>query len=145
METLQIEGQTNQAPLTGGCRYPAQRELAEAQDFFDDANDRFDSALAQAVDGFANLGPELVGHLDSWTGILWRRCRLLNKVGLPVPVMGFASRGNIGVDASGLHLGDIAFAKVTIVQRCRFWLSQFSRDRIQCGNRIPVIVGQWLL
>ncbi len=52
MEALEIEGQTNQAPLTGSLD-TSQRELAEAEHLLDDADYRFDGAFACAVDGFA--------------------------------------------------------------------------------------------
>ncbi len=52
METLEIEGQTDQTPFTGYCLDTSQRELAEAQPLFDDPDHRFDGAFACPVDRF---------------------------------------------------------------------------------------------
>ena len=65
----------------------------------------------QEVDGFANLGSELVSHLDRWAGVLWRGCRLLGKVGSPISVMWFASSGNVWVNTPCLDFSDVVFAK----------------------------------
>jgi len=130
MQTLQIEGQAHQTPLACGRRQPPQRKLAEAQDFFDDANDRFHSALAQAVDGFANLGLELVSHLDRETGIFRRGCGQFGKIGFPTSVMRFASSGDVGVKAPCFTGSDVICAKVTIVHRRRIGRAQLSRNRV---------------
>ena len=53
MEALEIERQTDQAPLARRRRDPPQGELAEAQHLLDDADHRFNRAFACAVDGFA--------------------------------------------------------------------------------------------
>ena len=45
MEALEIEGQTDQAPLESFGQFTAQGELAEAQHLLDDADHRFDGAL----------------------------------------------------------------------------------------------------
>ena len=49
MQTFQIESQADQAPLASGGGQAAQGELAEAQDFFDEANYRLYRAFAQPV------------------------------------------------------------------------------------------------
>src|SRR5947209_4724919 len=73
MKALEIERQTDQAPLARRRREPTQVELAEAQHLFDDADHRFDGAFACPVDGFAQRGSQLVGHLDLRAGVLrWR-------------------------------------------------------------------------
>src|SRR4030065_1811056 len=59
VQPFQVPGQAHQAPLAGCSRQTPQRELAKAQDFLDDANHRFDSALAQAIDGLTEDGPQL--------------------------------------------------------------------------------------
>src|SRR5207237_1523763 len=53
MEALEIERQTDQAPLARRRRDPTQGELAEAQHLFDDADYRFDRAFAYPIDRFA--------------------------------------------------------------------------------------------
>src|SRR5258708_3307860 len=73
MEALEIESQTDQAPLASRRQFPAQGELTEAEHLLDDADHRFDGTFACAVDGFAQGGLELVGHLDLGTGVHgWR-------------------------------------------------------------------------
>src|SRR5260221_5326151 len=99
MEALEIEGQTDQTPLTCCCLDTSQRELAEAQHLFDDANHRFDGTFACSIDRFAQGGSELVGHLDLGTGLLsWRireRCGTLRPSGM----MGITTSGAVRVDA----------------------------------------------
>ena len=56
MEALEIEGQTDQAPLASGGQFTAQGELAEAQHLLDDADHQFDGAFACPVDRFAQRG-----------------------------------------------------------------------------------------
>jgi len=46
MQSLEIETQTNQTPFSGNFLQAAQRKLAEAQDFFDDADHGFHSAFS---------------------------------------------------------------------------------------------------
>ena len=62
MEALEIESETNQAPLASRRSDPSQGELAEAENLFDDPDDRFDGAFACSVDRFAQGGLELVRH-----------------------------------------------------------------------------------
>jgi len=64
MEALEIESQTDQTPLTGSSLFTAQGELAETQHLLDDPDHRLDRAFACAIDGFAQRGLELVGHLE---------------------------------------------------------------------------------
>ena len=47
MEALEIESQTDQAPLASRRQFPAQGELTEAEHLLDDANHRFDGAFAR--------------------------------------------------------------------------------------------------
>lgn len=49
VQSFEIESQANQAPFASGRLQATQRELAEAQDFLDDADDGFNRALTQAV------------------------------------------------------------------------------------------------
>ena len=53
MEALEIERQTDQAPLACRRPDPTQGELAEAEHLLDDADHRFDGTLARAIDSFA--------------------------------------------------------------------------------------------
>src|SRR5256885_12051468 len=75
MEALEIERQTDQAPLARRRRDPTQGELAEAKYLLDDADHRFDRAFACPVDRFAQRGSQLVGHLDLCARVLRRRLR----------------------------------------------------------------------
>lgn len=61
MEALEIEGQADQARLTHHSHAIKPRELPEAQDPGDDAQDRLNRMPARTVDGRAYGGPELVG------------------------------------------------------------------------------------
>lgn len=73
MEALEIESETDQAPLARHCRCPTQRELAETQHLFHDSDDRFDGALACSLDRFAYDGLELVRHFHLGARVLgWR-------------------------------------------------------------------------
>ena len=64
METLEIESQTDQTPLTSRRLYTTQRKLAEAQHILDDPDHWFNRAFACRVDRFADCRLELVCHLD---------------------------------------------------------------------------------
>src|SRR6267143_6251591 len=88
MQTLQVECHTHQTPFASGGPQATQRELAKAQEVFDNAQHRFDCTFSQAVDRTANLGLELVCHLDLRTGIRWRWRGLLRKIRLPAGMMG---------------------------------------------------------
>src|SRR5258708_13106584 len=83
MEALEIERQTDQAPLASGRQDSTQRELAEAQHLLDDADYRFDGTLACAIDRFAQRCSELVRHLDLSTGALGRRSGQVANPPLP--------------------------------------------------------------
>jgi hypothetical protein len=49
METLEIECQTDQSPLTRCGQFPSQGELAETQDLLDNPDNWFDSAFGLSV------------------------------------------------------------------------------------------------
>jgi len=49
MQAFEIERQTHQTPFSSRRRQAWQRELSEAEDFFDDANDRFHGAFTQTI------------------------------------------------------------------------------------------------
>ena len=124
MHTLQVPGQTHQAPLASGFRQAAQGELAKTEDFFDNANHRFDSAFAQTVDGLADISAEFVSHFLFGVGIFRRGCGLLGEVGLPTLVMRSAPGGDVGVDLEFFGGGDILFAEVAIIRRDRSRLAR---------------------
>src|SRR5713101_9921425 len=95
MEALEIEGQTDQAPLTSGRLDTSQRELAEAEHLLDDADHRFDGAFACAVEGFAQGGPELVGHLHLGTRHFGSRVGQRRAPLLPTPLLGIAASSDV--------------------------------------------------
>jgi hypothetical protein len=58
VQPLQVVGQAHQTPLSGHRQHASQRELAEAQRFFDDADDWLHRGFAQTVDPLADVGLE---------------------------------------------------------------------------------------
>src|SRR5438309_4440318 len=108
MEALEIERQTDQAPLASGGQDSTQGELAEAQHLLDDADHRFDATLACAVDRFAQRCPELRGHLDLGVGVLRRRVRQWREALLPTGMMGITPRGDGGLDARFAQAASVA-------------------------------------
>jgi len=73
VKAFEVEGQTNQTPLTSRCSGPAQRELAKAQHLLDDPDHRFDGGFARPIDRFAQGGLEFVRHFHLGARILgWR-------------------------------------------------------------------------
>ena len=100
MEALEIEGQTDQAPLASGGQFTAQGELAEAQHLLDDADHRFDGAFASAVDRFAQRGLELVRHLDLGTRVLGWWIEQWREPLLPAGMMEITARRDVRLDAT---------------------------------------------
>src|SRR6266704_6342700 len=100
MEALEIEGQTDQTPLTRSSLCAAQRELAEAQHLLDDPDHRFDGAFACPIDRFAQGGSELVGHLDLGSGVLRWRIGQRGEALLPTGMMRITARGDVGLNAA---------------------------------------------
>src|SRR2546429_1444215 len=100
MEALEVEGQTDQPPLTDGGLLPTQGELAEAEHVLDHSNDRFDSAFADAIDGFAHGSLKLVSHLHLGTGIFRRRIGKPCEALFPTRVMGITTSFNVGANAT---------------------------------------------
>jgi hypothetical protein len=123
VQALQVEGQTDQAPLASHGGQAPQRELAKAQHFLDDPDHGLHRRLAQRVDGPADIGLQLVGHLDQRAGILGRRRRLCCKPCSPTLVVRFTARGDVGLNPTRGQLGDVLRAEVAIIQasvlRCR--------------------------
>ena len=118
METLEIEGQTDQAPLASGGQFTAQGELAEAQHLLDDADHRFDGAFARPIDRFAQRRLELVGHLDQGARVLGRRIGQRRETLLPTGMMGITARRDRGLDATFLTRHQGGGAKIPSIQ-CR--------------------------
>src|SRR5260221_6352800 len=98
MEALEIEGQTDQTPLASRRPFPAQGELAEAEHLLDDADHRFDDPFARAVDGFAQGGSELVGHLDLGTRLFLRPVGQWRQTLAAAGMMGIATSGVVVLD-----------------------------------------------
>src|SRR5260221_8711418 len=111
MEALEIEGQTDQAPLASRRQFPAQGELAEAQHLLDDADHRFDSAFACPVDRFAQRGLELVRHLDLGTRVLGWWIEHWREALLPAGRMGITARRDVRLAATLLTRHQGAGAK----------------------------------
>ena len=63
MKPFEIIADTDQIPFASSLEQAAQGKLTEAQDFFDDADDRFNGGFAQANDRLAEVGLELISHL----------------------------------------------------------------------------------
>src|SRR6266536_3375559 len=104
MQALNIKGQTDQIPFAFYLPVPAQRELAKAQHLLDNPDHWLDCAFAQAVDRFAEVSPEFVGHLLFGAGRFRGRRGLLLEVFPPTLVMGFAPSGNIRLNTALLSL-----------------------------------------
>src|SRR6266581_8490429 len=117
MEALEIEGQTDQTPLTCSSLCAAQRELAEAQHLLDDPDHRFDGAFACPIDRFAQGGSELVGPLDLGTGVLGRRIRERGEPLLPTGMMRITASGDVRLNATLRTGSQRRRAKVASVQR----------------------------
>ena len=104
VQPFEIVSQAHQAPLPRSCDQAAQRELAKAHHFLDDANHRFDRTLAQPVDRLADVCLKLVSHLDHWTGLLRGWLRGLGKKLTPASMMRFAASGNVGAQCLALQM-----------------------------------------
>ena len=118
MEALEIEGQTDQAPLARGGQFPAQGELAEAQHLPDDPDHRFNGAFACPIDRFAQSSLELVGHLDQGARVLGRRIGQRRETLLPAGMMGITARRDVGLDAAFRTGGQRRRAKIASIE-CR--------------------------
>ena len=113
VQSLQVESQTYQTPLSCCCRQPAQRKLTKAHNLLDDTYDGFDSAFAQSVDCLANFCLQFVSHFDLGANIFVRRLRQSVKPFLPTLVTRFTPRGDIRFNTSTIHLCDVLFAEVS--------------------------------
>jgi len=141
VHAFQIESQADETPFTGGGGQAAQRELAKPEDFFDDANDRLNRAFSQSIDSVSDLGLEFVGHLEDGAGLICGWFGLLLEKGMPIEMMGFASSGDIGLNAKLLATLDVGFTEVSIIQGDCVWLPKLRGDRLQGGQGFLFIVG----
>src|SRR5712691_11110443 len=141
METLQVECDTHQTPFASGGPQTTQRELAKAQDVFDNAQHWFYCTFAQAVDRAANLGLEFVRHLHLWTGIGWRWRGLLRKIRLPTGMMGYTPRSDVRLNVTRFHGRDVGGAEVPIVQGASLGCAQGPWDGVQGWEGLGLIVG----
>src|SRR3989475_3401935 len=131
MEALEIESQTDQAPLASSSLGPTERELAEAQHLLDDADHWFDGAFASPVDGFAQRCLELVGHLDQGARVLRRRISQWRETLLPTRMMGITARGDVGFDPALGARSQGGRTKIASVQRRRLRRADCRRDGLE--------------
>src|SRR5258708_7923058 len=95
MQALEVVGQTNERPLTGGSKQAPQGELPKPQAFFDNTNNWLDSAFAQTIDFTPQIRLKFVAHLDFGRLALgWGFARLGGK-GLPTLMMTVPTCGNV--------------------------------------------------
>ena len=141
MHAFEIERQADQAPFSSSRPQAAQRELAEAQDFLDDADHGFDGAFAQTIDGLANLGLQLVSHLFFGTGFFARWFRLFLEEGMPIFMMRLTSGGNVGFHFPLLEGVDVGFTKVTVVQGSRWGLPSSGAMASKVGTASCLSLG----
>lgn len=141
MQALKVKGQTDQSPLTSRRRRSPQGKLTKAQDFFDDANDRFDCAFAETVDFTSRIGLEFVGHLDFGSGRVGRWVRLLSEQGLPGAMMRFTTRSDVWLNAALFTSLEGGRTKITVVQRRPFHLAQIRGERREGGEASRLSLG----
>src|SRR5258708_4803740 len=145
MEALEIEGQTDQAPLESLGQFPAQGELAEAQHLLDDAEHRFDGAFACPGDRFAQRGLELVRHLDLGTRVLRWWIEQWREPLLPAGMMGITARRDVRLDATLLTRHQGGGAKIPSIQ-CRRLRHTNRRGNISEGRfgflRVVGMIGE---
>ena len=141
MEALEVEGQTDQAPLARGGLCSAQGELAKAEHLLDDANHRFDGAFTCAIDSFAQCCLELVGHLYLGTRVLERRIGQRREALLPTRMMGITTCGDRGLDTAFRTRGQRRRAKIPCIEGRRLWRADLGRDGRQRGLGFLSIVG----
>ena len=141
VHTLEVKSQADQTPFACRCGQAAQRELAKAQDLFDDPDHRLDGTLAQTINLLADLGLQFVSHFDFVTGIFSGGIRLFLEEGMPILMVRFPSSGNIWVDFAGLASPDIGFAEIAIIQGDCGCLAYFRSERIQRWNGFLLVIG----
>ena len=141
VQSFQIESQTYQTPLSSRCRQTTQGKLTKAHDFFDDTNDGFHRTFAQTINHLANLGLQLVSHLDRRAGVRRRWCRRFGKSLSPTFVMWFTPSCDVWSNATLFYLGDVLLAEIAVIQRCALGLSYLGRNRIQGRDCFVLIVS----
>jgi len=141
MEALEIEGQTDQAPLESLGQFPAQGELAEAHHLFDDADHRFDGAFACPIDRFAQRSLELVRHLDLRARVRRRRIGQRSETLLPAGMMGITTRRDGGLDATFRTGGQRRRAKIASIECRCLRRAERGRHGLQRGFGFLTVVG----
>ena len=141
MEALEIERQTDQTPLARRRLDTPQGELAKAEHLLDDADHRFDRAFACPVDGFAQRGPELVGHFDLCARILRRRVRQWREALLPAGMMGITPRGDVGFNAALRTRRQRRGADVPGIQRGCLGRTECGRDGRESRLSFLTVIG----
>ena len=131
MQPIQIERQTHETPLACAGALAAQRELAEAQDLFDDPNHGFNRGFADAIDGLAKHRFAFIGHLYFGAGIRSRRRPRAGKSFLPTGMVRIAPGRNVGANRPIREQLDIRIAQVARINRCGGGLSQYWWDGIE--------------
>ena len=141
MQTFEIVGQTDQSPFASSVGQTSKRELAEVQHLLDDANDRFHRGFAQAVEGIANLGTELVGHFLFGGSIFgWRR-GFVCKEPLPTLMMRRSTCGNVWFNLPCFEALNVVLAEIAGIQIGVFQLAQVRRHRVDCRQRCLLVIG----
>jgi hypothetical protein len=107
VEPLQVPGQTDQAPLPSRGLQTTQGELPEPQHLLDNANNRFNRGLAQAVNSFAQFSLKFVGHLDNRASVIRGWLRRLAKTFLPTTVMWLTPSSDEGLNLPGFQVLDV--------------------------------------
>ena len=113
IHSLQVPGQTHQAPFAAGARQSAQQELAEFHDVLDQTEHRLDRAFAQCVQLAPASGLQAMPHGRQRRRLTWQRRRLGEAIERRA-MMGFATKRDQGLDL-GLGTGvDIVLAGIPV-------------------------------
>ena len=144
LQPLEVAGPANQTPFASHGPQTAERKLPKPQGFLDDAKHGFHGAFAPAVNGLAEFGAQLVGHLDHRAGIGRRRCGLLGEGLPPVLAVRLAAGREVGLDVARFQARDVGGAVETVVARRGLGTTHGGRDRIQGGQRFFLSLG-WLV
>src|SRR5262249_4496155 len=118
-----------------------QGELAEAKHLLNDANDWFDGAFADPIDGLADGGLELVGHLHLWAGILGWGIGQGGKALFPAAMMGITPSSNVGVNATLGTSIQGCWTKVTRIQSGCWWGTDGRGDGLKGRFSFAAIIG----
>src|SRR6266576_704602 len=141
MQALEIEGQTDQSPLTSGSKFPTQGELAEAKYLLNDPDDWFDGAFADPIDGLADGSLELVSHLHLWAGILGWGIGKGGEAVFPTAMMGITTSSNVGVNATLGTSRERGLTKVARIQSGCRWGANDRGDGLKGRFSFVAIIG----